>query len=424
MDEFDQGGRSPYFADLSARMRRWFNIALLNFGIAGLIGAFLRAYYIWDIPVFRFRALLNAHSHVAMLGWAFIAMVAFMLKDETPKGPSRTTLALLAISQLAVVGMLLGFPVQSYGAFTTSVTITHMLASYLLGARVLKVSQTWRVNGSGMLVRLAVLMMYISTLGVWAMWPIIEGGGFGTELYYWSIQFYLHFQLNGWFWFGGLALWSRWAETHGVGYLLDRTTIRLWVISVLLTFALAIAWSERHWMVYAVNSVGVFLQLWAGWRTAKAVFGAQRRLQDKAPLWAWRCVTYALVGMALKVVMQAAVAVPQLAVMAFTVRNFVVGFIHLNTLACISMMLFAMALVNRWFISTSTTVRIGLSVFTGGMVLSEGLLFLQGGMFWLGMGMMPGYYGLILALSMLLPAGIFVLLAHGWRKRTPLPAVP
>ncbi|MBK9061550.1 MAG: hypothetical protein IPL81_17375 [Flavobacteriales bacterium] len=31
-------------------MRRWFNIALLNFGIAALIGCVLRAIYIWEIP--------------------------------------------------------------------------------------------------------------------------------------------------------------------------------------------------------------------------------------------------------------------------------------------------------------------------------------------------------------------------------------
>lgn len=399
-------------------MRRWFNIALLNFGVAAVIGCVLRAYYIWEIPFFRFKALLNAHSHVAMLGWAFIAMVVFMLQDETERGPSRLSRILLAIAQVAVVGMLLGFPVQSYGTFTITVSVLHMLAGYVLGVMVWKATRTWRANGSRLLVRTSVVLMYISTLGVWAMGPIISSGGFGTELYYWSIQFYLHFQLNGWFWFGALALWSRWAETHGARYVLDRFTIRLWLSSVLLTFALAIAWSEHHWSVYLVNSVGVVLQLWAGWRTAKAILKAQRMLHDKAPLWAWRCVTYSLVGMGLKVLMQAAVAIPEVAIMAFTVRNYVIGFIHLNTLGAISMMLFAMALVRGWFVSTSAVARVGLSVFTTGFLLSEGILFLQGILFWFGWGMMPGYYGIILGVSLLMPIGIFILLGHAWKKRS------
>jgi hypothetical protein len=263
---------------------------------------------------------------------------------------------------------------------------------------------------------MAVVLMYLSTVGTWALGPIISGGGFGTELYYWSIQFYLHFQLNGWFWFGALALWSRWAETHGARHVLDRFTIRLWLVSVVLTFALAIAWSEHHWTVYAVNSIGVVLQLWAGWRTAKAILKAQKMLQDKAPLWAWRCVTYSLIGMGLKVLMQAAVAIPQVAIMAFTVRNFVIGFIHLNTLGAISMMLFAMALVRGWFVSTSMTARVGLSLFTAGMLLSEAVLFLQGLLFWVGYGMIPGYYGIILGVSVLIPAGVVTLLVHGVQR--------
>ncbi len=58
-------------------------------------------------------------------------------------------------------------------------------------------------------------MMVLSTLGVWSMAPLLANGLSGTEWYYWSIQFFLHFQFNGWFWFAALALWSRWAETHG-----------------------------------------------------------------------------------------------------------------------------------------------------------------------------------------------------------------
>ena len=398
-------------------MRRWFNIALINFGIAALLGCVLRAIYIWEIPFVRFKPLLNAHSHVAMLGWAFIAMVVFLLQDETEKGPSRLSNILLAVAQIAVVGMLIGFPVQSYGTFTIAVSVLHMFAGYWLGIRVWKATHSWQAKGSRLLVRMAVVLMFLSTVGTWALGPIISSGGFGTELYYWSIQFYLHFQLNGWFWFGALALWSRWAETHGAGQVLDRFTIRLWLISVVLTFALAVAWSERHWTVYTVNSIGVVLQLWAGWRTAKAILNAQKMLYDKAPLWAWRCVTYSLIGMGLKVVMQAAVAIPQVAIMAFTVRNFVIGFIHLNTLGAISMMLFAMALLRGWIVSTSASARIGLALFTAGMLLMEGVLFLQGLLFWIGWGMIPGYYAIILGVSMLLPAGIITLLVHGWRER-------
>jgi hypothetical protein len=120
--------------------------------------------------------------------------------------------------------------------------------------------------------------------------------------------------------------------------------------------------------------------------------------------------------MALKVLMQAAVAIPQVAVLAFTVRNYVIGFIHLNMLGAISLMLFAMALLQGWFDPSHRTARLGLSMFTAGVLLSESLLFGQGTMWWLGWGTMPGYYAWLAAISSLIPLGVAVLLIHAWKQ--------
>ena len=103
-------------------MRRWFNIALLNFGIAALIGCVLRAIYIWEIPFIRFKPLLNAHSHVAMLGWAFIALrmpisrVSSAVRPEAfssariakastaPNSNTSTTTGMVTITAAAAIG--------------------------------------------------------------------------------------------------------------------------------------------------------------------------------------------------------------------------------------------------------------------------------------------------------------------------------
>ena len=407
--------------DPPTTMRPWFFAALCNLLVAACIGVVLRSIYLVEIPFVHFKPLLHAHSHVAMLGWLFIALALFLLRDETPSGPSRLSRRLLLVAQLAVVAMLFSFPVQGYGSVSIPASSLHLLVSYALGWRIWIATRGWAVQGSRLLARVAVVMMAISTIGVWAMGPILANKLFGSELYYWSIQFFLHFQFNGWFWFAALALWSRWAETHGVARPLDRLTIRLWTVSAFLTFALAIAWSERHPLVYAVNSVGVILQLWAGWRTANAIRSAQASLYTKASLWAWRCVTYALIGMALKVLMQTVVAIPAVAVMAFTIRNYVIGFIHLNMLGAISMMLFAMALLRGWLVSTDRLVRIGLSLFTAGVLLSEAALFVQGTFFWIGWGMIPAYHWIQLITSVPMPLGVIALLVHLVQRRRAFP---
>ncbi|MBK8339742.1 MAG: hypothetical protein IPK99_06985 [Flavobacteriales bacterium] len=51
----------------------------------------MRSYYVVDIPYLRFKPLLHAHSHVAMLGWLFIALMVFLLEDTDRQEPRGRT---------------------------------------------------------------------------------------------------------------------------------------------------------------------------------------------------------------------------------------------------------------------------------------------------------------------------------------------
>ena len=108
--------------------------------------------------------------------------------------------------------------------------------------------------------------------------------------------------------------------------------------------------------------------------------------------------------------------------MALTLRNYVIGFIHLNTLGSISALLFAHALMRGWFDDRQPLVRGGLLLFITGYACSELLLFTQGTLFWFGSGLLPGYYWALFSASALLPVGVGLLLIAGLRKK-PAPTV-
>ena len=120
----------------------------------------------------------------------------------------------------------------------------------------------------------------------------------------------------------------------------------------------------------------------------------------------------ALVSMAMKVLVQATVAIPAVAVMALTVRHFVMGFIHMNTLGTMTMLIMAYAVIEGWLDIGRKAVRIGLGILVSGIVLSEVLLFSQGTFFWAGWGLMPGHYIQLLSASALIPIGVGVLLVQ------------
>ena len=113
-----------------------------------------------------------------------------------------------------------------------------------------------------------------------------------------------------------------------------------------------------------------------------------------------------------EVLVQAAVAVPAVAVMAFTIRHYVMGFIHMNTLGTMTMLLLAYAVLHNWCDTRRAVVRIALGLVITGIIGSELLLFGQGTAFWAGWGLIPGHYWHLVIASSLIPLGTGMLLVQ------------
>jgi hypothetical protein len=408
---------------LERTAERWFRVALLDLLLAGSIGLILRAIFLWEIPLVRFRPWLHAHSHVAMLGWLFIGIVIVLLHDGGRGMIGRKVRYILIGLQAAIFLMLLSFPVQGYGAVSITASSVHMLLAYSLLLVVWKSSARWPQQGSRRLTRWAVIMFFLSTLGVWAIGPIIATGNQVHEIYYWSIQFFLHFQFNGWFWFAAMAIGVRWAERQGMDLRLDGLTLSLWLVSAVFTYALAIAWSEPLPAVFATVTIAVLLQSCAAIRTLRILLRLRAHAADRFPLWGKVLIGITLLSMAMKVLVQSAVAIPSVAVVAFTLRHYVIGFIHLNTLATMSTLLLAYALMQQWWDPRSPVVRIGLGSLVTGIILSELLLFLQGTFFWAGFGLIPGHYLHLFLASILMPVGVLLLLITKKNVREVIPDI-
>ena len=262
--------------------------------------------------------------------------------------------------------------------------------------------------------RLAVVFHLISTVALWGMIPLMTGPHRMSALYYAAVQFYLHFQFNGWFLFGVMALFLRSAESRGAA--LDRRAFRralaFLVPSVFLTYALAVAWSNPKPFVFAINGAGVVVQLIAFgmlaplfWR-ARFVTGA----------WHGRMLFLAFGAFALKVLIQASVVVPYIATVAYTIRNFVIGFLHLMLLGIVTGYLLGHAVERGLLDPRRPVVGTGLALFVAGFLLSESLLAVQGIMLWGAQGFLPAYYEVLFGISVLLPVSAAVLLAGVTRR--------
>lgn len=254
--------------------------------------------------------------------------------------------------------------------------------------------------------------MVISTIAIWAMGPIMATSLKGSTFYYMAVQFYLHFQFNGWFLFGALALLFKVLEDQNL--MIDTKKQNyfwvLLVLSSLLTYALALAWAAPEASIFLANSLGVVVQLSALVVLVFLLRPHYRSLESVFSKAAFRLLIIAGISFAGKVCIQALVVVPFVAEAAYTIRNYVIGFIHLVLLGAISFSLLALAGKFQLLETQRNYARWGMTILVLGFVFSEILLFLQGTMFWATLGFMPYYYEFLFGASVLIPLGVLIFL--------------
>jgi mono/diheme cytochrome c family protein len=404
--------------------RIWTRWALGFFLVASILGLTMRAFHVVEIPMLEYRNILHAHSHIALLGWGFMMLMGamiFALEDSVSYANKYGWLFIALL--VAIVGMLLSFPIQGYGAVSISFSTLFILLSYIFVAK-LWYTLRQKNNSLGIrLIRWSLVSYLISTLGLWALGPITANLGRMHELYFMAIQWFLHFQLNGWFVLGVLGVCVLFVEKRGVSIVLYRIPEALLLASVVLSYALVITWADPSPLFFWINSIAVGIQA-IGYsillqRTWKALCGL--RLSSFA-LWLLRL---ALLSLAAKALLQLLLVVPAVAVISYTIRMYVVGFLHLVLLGGMSLGIAGLAMAEGRFPSSLST-RWGWILISIAFVGIEALLFAQGTLVWLQWGYLSWYHMGLFVLSILFPLGLSLALFSLFTVNysTPFPPIP
>lgn len=385
---------------------------LINFLVAALMGLALRYSFLEPIEL-NYRFLTHAHSHVAMLGWVYLMLYVFFVHYFVPqKKPIYTKLFWL--TQGAVVGMMLSFPFQGYALVSIVFSSLHIFCSYYFVYRIWKDISIKNI-AVRILAKTALVFMLLSTLGVWCLGPAVRLLGQASAFYQITIQFFLHFQFNGWFLIAALALFFHFLKIENSKVF--QRFYKLLVSSTVLTFALPVLWFIPQKFLIVINAIGIFLQLAAFVYFIKLIQIKLRKYTEKASKLARGLLYFTLTCFALKTALQMVTLVPEFSQVIFTHRNFVIGFIHLIMLGIITGFLFSF-LVNA-VPSSSKTLKIGVFCFLLGITLTEIMLAVQGGLYYLKIGLLPHYYVCLFLFSTLLPLGIFLISLHIYRIKWP-----
>jgi len=374
----------------------------------------MRFIYLVEIPFLDYKHLLHAHSHVAMLGWGFLAVSGALLFVVLEKAPLPKVIhqRILWLNVIAGVGMAIFFTYQGYGPLSIGFSTIHLIGAYYFAWHFLKKIRTLPNSSARPFAKWAVYWMLISTLGLWSIAPISATLGKLHPLYFASIQFFLHFQFNGWFTFAILALLIWYVEKRDSSLQIPKAGFILLQLSLVLTYTLSITWSTPETFLFYLNSLGVVLQLLAFFLILHPLL--RHFLFKKRDISSW-LLAIGLLSLMFKVIIQTAVAAPFIAEISYTIRNFVVGFIHLTMLGSISLTLLAL-LIRAGYFPVDQSAKLGYGMLSFAFIATEVLLFTQGLMFWMEAGFMWAYYEIIFGATALLPLALLFITWSMFRK--------
>ncbi|MEL1254468.1 hypothetical protein AAEO57_11820 [Flavobacterium sp. DGU38] len=362
--------------------------------------------YLFPLGFLNYIFLLHAHSHVAMLGWVYLIVYVLVVHFFIPKEKSQKPIynRLFWLTEFSVIGMMIAFPVQGYALFSIIFSTMHILLSYVFCRLVWKDCAKDK-SPSQRLLLLSILFMILSTFGVWCLGSAVSTLGKQSAFYQIAIQFFLHFQFNGWFILAILALFLKQFQNK-----IDEVKFKKFyfsiIISTFLTVCFPVRWFIENDILSYINGLGVLIQLGAFVYFYKMLKPQIHHFKNSLEQTTKIVYGLALCSLFLKVGIQLLTIFPNLAEVFHQIRNFVIGFIHLTTLGIITGFLFGILLQNKMLSANSSTLKIGVKCFTSGYILTEVLLFFQGWFFFFGKGSLSGYFYSISIFSILLVLGL------------------
>ncbi|HET8860961.1 hypothetical protein [Marivirga sp.] len=391
--------------------KTWLIVSLVNFLIASLMGLLLRGAFVWEIDWLDYRHMLHGHSHVALLGWLYLGVFIVIHDKLLPKEKASKSVYswLFWLTQFTVLGMAIAFPIQGYAAVSIFFSTLHIVLSYIFAVRVWK-DHSRKDYRSSLLLKTAILFLFISTIGVFVVAYIMASKNGANVIYQIAIQFYLHFQFNGWLLFVLLALFfNRFGQ---VLYLKQKSFIRFYGLILagnILSYALVLYWGYRWEFSYYINAVAVILQFLAvlalfdsfrkGWATLRNSLSKVQNLLLKLLITVF--ITRTL--------FQIALVIPEMAEMAVLLRLFIIGFIHLNMLGFFTAYLWLEYLSDHKH-QNNSILKSAVILLVLGFLLTELIMFLQGFYYWQEWGKFPFFHEGLFYASCILPIAAFTFL--------------
>lgn len=396
----------------------WFRYPMLYLLLTAAAGVVMRGMAFLPAWQAIYVPLLHAHSHLALLGWGYTALILLLVSRLLPPQEQHSRFFHINwfLTQLTIIAMFVSFILQGYGLFSILFSTVHIVLSYLLAYwiwRRLRVTAVHRM--SILFAKASLIFMVLSSAGPWALAVLSARHLTESAWYHAALYFYLHCQYNGWFTLGLFAVLYSILEEKITRLPKRLAGFHYWsyTISLLPSFILSLLWMELSaaWIMIAVvagmlqlASIAAFLLLWLRNRTCPHLGFTG---------WSRGFLHLALTSLIFKMVLELGSAVPAFMPLVFATRDIIIGYLHLVLLGFVSGLPLAFAFHMNW-LKEGKAAQWGGTLFISGFILNEAVLFLNGLFQWTASIPLPFHTLWLFIASLFMLPGIGVL---NWSMR-------
>ena len=327
------------------------------------------------LAVFNPKFLIHSHSHVAMLGWVFLALAGLIAQfgmNENGRKQMAHPLYLVLL-HISIAGMTIAFALQGYAFYSILLSTLFIILSLWFAFvyfRYEKMTVSPLVRN---FLNAAVFWMVFSSAG-----PLALAGGtmMGPDWIQLWVAFYLHLQFNGWITFAVAGLFIAFLENSRIRANDRSGSIAFWLIFTGVFPSLEPMTREftegALWLYAGIG--GSFLVL-AGTVIIAGLLYAGARNLARYP----RALFYtALISLLLKSLFHAVASSPGIGEALTGTHHLAIGFVHLLLLGFASTGILWLILVRMVLLPWNKTIRAGSLMLIAGAATMIGLLFTFG----------------------------------------------
>lgn len=366
---------------MKLNVKFWLKFSLLNLCIVALLGVLMRYKIGFEFPFFNQKNLQHSHSHFAFSGWVthtLMTLMVYYLQTKIIGFSGNKYRKLIIYNLICSFGMLIFFILQGYGAISIVFSTASIFISYVFAYQFIK---DLKLVGNDFLskkwFKAALFFNAISSLGTFYLAYMMVSKNVVQDLYLSSIYYYLHFQYNGWFFFGCMGLVFGFLNLKKSEHPFFETTFKIFTIACIPAYFLSTLWLNLPLWLYIMTVFAAIIQVFAWFKFLLILIKIRKNLLLNYARLLQYILVFISLALSLKLLLQLGSTVPFISQLAFGFRPIVIAYLHLILLAIITLFLLFYITANH-LIFITRKLKIGILIFSIGVLLNEVVLAIQG----------------------------------------------